>query len=321
MSMELGPYTNFHELNQDWFLNEFNKVLAEWADMNKRFSDLNSAFNDLRNYVHDYFNNLDVQVEIDNKLDSMAEDGSLYAIIRKYTDPIVNEQNVKINVLNARMDTFTSLPDGSTSGDAELTDIRVGYNGYAYASAGDAVRGQVSELNGDLPGVETKIINVLASGNIKNGGGNVSPINIDFSCRTFVKIKNKSSNQAYFSPGIYQNGVLKQGYSELYNAGEEKIKSIFNVNSDGIHWGFIESGKDITSYEWKVGIQNIGNVAFEYEIFQLKSDSPIRDNNTIIVDVNNDYGCFKYISDAIGYAKSKFDVNTVPITIFIKNGK
>ena len=54
MSMELGPYTNFHELNLDWFLDEFNKVLAEWADMNKRFSDLNAAFNDLSNYVHDY---------------------------------------------------------------------------------------------------------------------------------------------------------------------------------------------------------------------------------------------------------------------------
>ena len=154
MSMELGPYTNFHELNLDWFLNEFNKVLAEWADMNKRFSDLNAAFIDLRNYVQDYFKNLDVQEEIDKKLDSMAKDGSLYAIIRKYTDPIVDEQNSKITVLENRMNTFTSLPEGSTSGDAELIDIRVPANGFngnvAYPNAGDAVRGQVSALKEDL---------------------------------------------------------------------------------------------------------------------------------------------------------------------------
>ena len=55
-----------------------------------------------------------------------------------------------ITELDARMDTFTSLPSGSTSGDAELMDIRVGADGTTYQSAGSAVRGQISEIKEEL---------------------------------------------------------------------------------------------------------------------------------------------------------------------------
>lgn len=62
-------------------------------------------------------------------------------------------------VLSARMDTFASLPSGSTSGNAELLDIRVDVNGETYPTAGNAVRGQVNDLKSQL--YEFNAINLL----------------------------------------------------------------------------------------------------------------------------------------------------------------
>lgn len=52
----------------------------------------------------------------------------------------------EMSVLKTRMDTFTSLPNGSTTGDAELMDIRVDVNGKTHDSAGSAVREQIAIL-------------------------------------------------------------------------------------------------------------------------------------------------------------------------------
>lgn len=50
----------------------------------------------------------------------------------------------------ARIDNLATLEEGSTTGDAELQDIRVGYDGKQYANAGEAVRGQVGQLSSEI---------------------------------------------------------------------------------------------------------------------------------------------------------------------------
>lgn len=61
----------------------FNKLSKETKTVVEQYI---KEFNDLHDYVHDYFDNLDVQEEINNKLDQMTEDGTLQEIIASYLD-------------------------------------------------------------------------------------------------------------------------------------------------------------------------------------------------------------------------------------------
>ena len=68
----------------------------------------------------------------------------------------IDELNQNLGVERARIDSLTKLPEGSTTGDAELQDIRVKADGTTATSAGNAVREQVSEIKGDLD--ELKVV-------------------------------------------------------------------------------------------------------------------------------------------------------------------
>ena len=58
-------------------------------DVNATVADYIERFNTLYSYVHDYFDNLDVQQEINNKLEVMATDGTLQTLINNYIQPKV----------------------------------------------------------------------------------------------------------------------------------------------------------------------------------------------------------------------------------------
>ena len=61
-----------------------NKCIETVNTSTEQIEVLTNAFNQLKDYVDHYFDNIDVQEEINNKLDAMVEDGTLQEIIASY---------------------------------------------------------------------------------------------------------------------------------------------------------------------------------------------------------------------------------------------
>ena len=53
----------------------------------------------------------------------------------------------RLDIIEGRVNQLSTLPEGSTTGDAELADIRVGADGKVYSNAGEAVRSQITKLD------------------------------------------------------------------------------------------------------------------------------------------------------------------------------
>lgn len=70
-----------------WLCNFIEKTVIPAVNNNaEALKEVQEAFEELKTYVDNYFDNLDVQTEINNKLDDMAESGELATIISQFLE-------------------------------------------------------------------------------------------------------------------------------------------------------------------------------------------------------------------------------------------
>ena len=94
-----------------------NNVIENENSVEDNVTELYNSFVNLNNYVSNYFDNLDVQEEINNKLDAMAESGQLQALLTLQYNDLRTEVNERIdNVSVTLQEEINSITSGAPAG-------------------------------------------------------------------------------------------------------------------------------------------------------------------------------------------------------------
>ena len=209
-------------------------------------STMSADWSELKEFVTSYFDDLDVQNEINNKIDALVNDGTIETIMQRLFDSYSQE----VALLNARMDTFTALPEGSTSADAELADIRVDFTGKVWDNAGAAVRGVTSQLSSEIAEIEEHLFYTTVY-NSDNLDTDINPISVmglaqnttGIAC---TEIKGYGRLTVKFACR-FLNGVLQ--YPTNIYLFEKSNNNLKCVGIEGLN--FESNIKTGLSYEWR----------------------------------------------------------------------
>lgn len=170
---------------------------------------------------------------------------------------------------DARISNLAKLPSGSTTGDAELQDIRTGEDGTVYDNAGEAVRQQIGSLKESLTSklIHMKSRNLINLSKVIQGyreeydaklvkNDAYDYIRLDVESSTTYTISEKTiGNIDIYQLDENEKGILPAiniGYNDKYQTftTEKNTKQLsINFEKTSIKSIQLEKGENVTDYE------------------------------------------------------------------------
>ena len=235
------------------------EVINNNATVTQEYIDLT---NQLKEYMENYFDNLDVQEEINNKLDALVEDGTMNEIINQ---EIFGSINDRLDLLDQKKYIFIGdsycegwTPDGNVESWATKLKGKMGltndnctiayHGGYGFASTSQAFSSILNGLQAD-----SAVTDIVVCGGYNDLGGSYNGISTGM--QNFVTVaRNKFPNAQIhvgfigFSNNPSQRNSIRN-VCRIYKAActsfnemsylsnvEYSLKNVYEVfASDGIH--------------------------------------------------------------------------------------
>lgn len=226
--------------------------------------------------------------------------GAIHLIKQTMTEKD-SELSKEVATERARIDQLTKLGEGSTTGDAELIDIRVpasGFNeGKVYPTAGDAVREQVKTLSDELS--ETSIYSDIASKLIWKDGvfvssdgvevalnGTITSEPFEIAAGTKIKYKGRGYLKNIAMISKYKNGK----YIPLIGSQSSEIQEYTYTTNETTKYAF--SG-------YKGSVKYIKGTIVVTDYIPRRIAPIIKENNT-------QYGLTKDIEISVNTVNNKY---------------
>lgn len=191
-------------------VNYLNNTIEDINTLSTDVDNLNKAYNKLQNYVNNYFDSLDVQQEINKKLDEMAIDGTLQRLIGDYIN------NMKVgNILNYGADNT-----GLTNSTNAIIECSQNYD-VIYFPKGKYLCDNLTFTNKEIVGANATIINHNTAG---------YAITLNNSIMSNITVQSDYNSESKL------NGILSTSTTGAGNLQKEILSNVFvtHFGGDGI---------------------------------------------------------------------------------------
>ena len=240
------PYTDFHELNLDWIISTVKQLAADWAETLTEWHNTQEEWQQLYDYVHDYFDNLDVQEEINHKIDEMIGDGTLVTILTPTISSVVST-NLP-SVVSDQIGTVVAGQIGATVA-SQIGDVVSDQIGPAVV---DPVNDWLSDhiTQPTTPVVDTSLSIPGAAADAAVTGDLISEANALIDKNDIITVgtnlinRNKNFLSGYYVD--YTDGSLHSSATDSTMAFEVIGGNTLSISQPNLRWAFFSLYTDIT---------------------------------------------------------------------------